>query len=93
MSKVEKNRKAYNAEKFRKLLHAKLKSSQNHELGGEFLLQKDNSDVMIYLLYLSFMDEVLKKAKEKSIGPGDEGEITEQRTKLAGKEVTERFKM
>ncbi|KAI5958922.1 hypothetical protein KGF57_002356 [Candida theae] len=94
MSKVEKNYKTYDSARFRKLLHAKLNSSKSQQVDdGEYSLRKDNSDLVIYLLYLSFINDVLKEARKKSIGPGNEGEITEQRVEKAESEVMDRYKM
>lgn len=93
MSKVAKNRKTYYASKFRRLLHTKLNSSKSPDLGGEFLLNRDNSDLMVHLLYISFINDLMTKSRKNSTGPGDEGEITEQRIEGVTQEVLEKYKV
>lgn len=92
MSRAEKNNKSYNATRFRKLLYSKLNSSKSSGLGGEFLLNRDNSDLMIHILYLSFIDELITEASKNLTGPGSDGEITEQRIDAVKQKVMDRYK-
>jgi len=48
---------------------------------------------MVHLLYISFINDLMTKSRKNSTGPGDEGEITEQRIEGVTQEVLEKYKV
>ncbi|CAI5755756.1 unnamed protein product [Candida verbasci] len=73
MPGIKKNRKTYNQPAFRKTLISKLNEF------GAVGLKDDNSDLLIYLIYINYLNDLIRQSSTKENGFGNEGTITEER--------------
>lgn len=74
----------YNQKRFRKVLQT---------TGVSKPIKKDNCDLLVYLLYVNYMNELVKKASSAQTGgPGDDGELTKFRLDKAHQELMRRHR-
>lgn len=99
MPGIRKNKPTYNKEKFRRVLESRLRipkssniSTNNHQTLIPSSLADDNSDLLIYLIYIKYITELIKGASDPKYGyQGNIGEITEERLGNANEELMKKY--
>ncbi|KAL6454675.1 hypothetical protein SBY92_004142 [Candida maltosa Xu316] len=90
MPPIKKNKKVYDQKSFRRILRSKLLG--RHEGEPDTELKKDNCDILIYLLYLNYINELIKEGGEPSNGgAGISGEVTVERIENGGDKLIKKY--
>lgn len=84
------NRKTYNQSSFRRVLRSKLNSNEGSNTVG---IKSDNCDILIYLIYMNYVNELINEgAKSQNGGAGEEGEVTEERLNNANDKLIKKYR-
>ncbi|KAK6456450.1 uncharacterized protein RJT20DRAFT_44753 [Scheffersomyces xylosifermentans] len=107
MVEIKQNRKTYNQTNFKRILTSKLNSTEeeegadsgnsNHKVskpkGRKKTLKNDNSDLLIYLIYVNYLSELVAEGGDpKNGGSGMEGEITVARVEKAHEMLMKKYR-
>ncbi|KAK6462792.1 hypothetical protein DFJ63DRAFT_336098 [Scheffersomyces coipomensis] len=100
-SSIKHNKKTYDKSRFKRILRAKLKENDEaHQQNGvlkpatkKSTLKNDNSDLLIYLIYISYLNELITEGSSDSHGgSGEDGEITNYRIDKAHEMIMKRYR-
>lgn len=89
------NRQTYNQTTFRRILTAKANASAQDKVDKpkKVSFKKDNCDLMIYLIYVNYLNDLVKKAGSTSAGgAGAEGELTESRVEKTHEKLIKQYR-
>ncbi|ODV82028.1 uncharacterized protein CANTADRAFT_4074 [Suhomyces tanzawaensis NRRL Y-17324] len=90
-----KQSKTYNQGRFRRVLQSKLVATDDGVLKPKHkaTIANDNSDLLIYLIYVNYMSELLKEgASSRNGDSGSEGEVTTERLDHAHAKLMKRYR-
>lgn len=83
--------KTYDQSKFRKVLLKQLDHVPSKVKKAK-TLKRDNCDLLVYLIYVNYMNELIKQSANSEIGAGEEGEITQYRLDKSHEDLMKKYR-
>lgn len=88
-----KHRKTYNQSHFKRMLTLKLNSESESRVTKKKSLKNDNSDLLIYLIYVNYLSELVAEGSNpENGGSGAKGQITATRLENAHDKLMKKYR-